>query len=98
MRECLLSISVALRPSREQKKSALMNDKIVAIRSGPLSSDEDADERLLQNQSSNVYDDIDGADEDEDGDDMIAHYGSTQCSKQHSGVDNSGYVIRNNVL
>ena len=59
-------------------------------------------EELLQNQRSNVYDDINGADEDEDGDDMIAHYGSTASSnpigKEHPAVNNSGYVIRNNVL
>ena len=44
---------------------------------------------ILQRDRHNVYDDINGADENEDGDDLIAHYGSTDTSNNI----NTGYVI-----
>lgn len=82
------------------KRNHYVNAQTVSIR--PAHDRDSEHEELLQNQRSNVYDDINGADEDEDGDDMIAHYGSTSSSypigKEHPAVNNSGYVIRNNVL
>merc|ERR1719273_1840346 len=75
------------------KKAAELNAQTVSIRSGARGDDEDNEhEELLQNQRSNVYDDINGADDDEDGDDLIAHYGSTSNSNP-IGARNDGYVI-----
>jgi len=48
-----------------------------------MNNDDDID--IIQRERHNIYDDINGADDDEDGDDLIAHYGSTS--------NNGGYVI-----
>lgn len=52
-----------------------------------LNDDDDID--IIQRERHNIYDDINGADDDEDGDDLIAHYGSTSNSRNING----GYII-----
>ena len=77
------------------KLNAQINAQTVSIR--PRNSAEDVNEELLRNQRSNVYDDINGADDAEDGDDMIAHYGSTAAAHPVA-ARNDGYVIGRNSL
>jgi len=77
------------------KLNAQINAQTVSIR--PRNGTEDENEELLRNQRSNVYDDINGADDAEDGDDMIAHYGSTTAAHPIA-ARNDGYVIGRNSL
>jgi len=77
------------------KQNAYINAQTVSIRSRNGADDEN--EELLRNQRSSVYDDINGADDAEDGDDMIAHYGSTTASHPIA-ARNDGYVIGRNSL
>ena len=59
------------------------NDYNQNILESSMNNDDDID--IIQRERHNIYDDINGADDDEDGDDLIAHYGSTS--------NNGGYVI-----
>jgi len=51
---------------------------------------------LLQRETNNIYDDINGVDDNEDGDDLIAHYaqyGATNSNHGSNSNENAGYVI-----
>eukprot|EP00484_Ammonia_sp_Unknown_P002417 CAMPEP_0197075690 /NCGR_PEP_ID=MMETSP1384-20130603/211736_1 /TAXON_ID=29189 /ORGANISM="Ammonia sp." /LENGTH=286 /DNA_ID=CAMNT_0042514539 /DNA_START=106 /DNA_END=966 /DNA_ORIENTATION=- len=80
---------IDIRGSATLQKKSLHHrvGRSVYLQSGTHAGVENEQMDELHRDRHNIYDDIDGADDSEDGDDLIAHYGAT------NNENSSGYII-----